>query len=104
MDKVSFEPLQITTVAGPFVDPYVRYVDSHIAQVADRAPGIGDIQLHCNIERSQLAAAHQQRIEAKLIVSKEKFLTFVQHLIQCPCASALDAGGVLFLIHTSDNY
>nr|DAT88145.1 MAG TPA: hypothetical protein [Caudoviricetes sp.] len=28
-------------------------------------------------------------------------ITFVEDFIKCPCASALDAGGVLFLIHTS---
>lgn len=27
--------------------------------------------------------------------------TFVEDFVKCPCASALDAGGVLFLIHTS---
>lgn len=28
-------------------------------------------------------------------------ITFVEDFVKCPCASALDAGGVLFLIHTS---
>ena len=28
-------------------------------------------------------------------------ITFVEDFVKCPCASASDAGGVLFLIHTS---